>query len=157
MARRRKRGGGKKILKGSAATLYKKFEEVRKQHNRVHVRGFSAEKVNKRDFLRAYETYKANNNGSGKGFVEALLNVQLSAKFQTIFSPNVDLRNIRGFKHDYYTFSDKAVKGIIDAYNRQRPLREWIGLRDLRKNPQLFEMIFSDIAEEGYWYDIQSP
>lgn len=153
---RRKRGGGKKILKGAAATLYKKFEEVRKQHNRVYARGFSAEKVNKRDFLRAYETYKANNNGSGKGFVEALLNAQLSARFQKELSPYVDLRNIKGFKHDYYTFSNKAVRGILDAYNRQRPMREWIGMRDLGKNPELFESIFSEIAEVGYWYDIQS-
>lgn len=154
---RRKRGGGKKILKGAAATLYKKFEEVRKQHNRVHARGYSAEKVNKRDFLRAYETYKANNNGSGKGFVEALLDVQLSAKFQKIFSPNVDLRNIKGFKHDYYTFSDKAVRGILNAYNKQRPFNERVTWQELRKDPQIFEMIFSDVAEVGYWYDIQSP
>jgi hypothetical protein len=35
-------------------------------------------------------------------------------------------------------------------------MREWIGMRDIGKNPQLFEAIFSDIAEEGYWYDIQS-
>lgn len=154
---RRKRGGGKKILKGAAATLYKRFEEIRKQHNRVYMRGLSAEKVNKRDFLRAYETYKANNNGSGKGFVEALLDAQISAKYQKVFSPMVNVKNIKGFKHDYYTFSDKAVQGIIDAYNKQRPMRERIGWYDIKKDPELFEAVFSEISEVGYWYDIQSP
>ena len=153
---KRKRGGGKKILKGAAANLYKKFEEVRKQHNRVHTRGLGAEKVNKRDFLRAYETYKANNNGSGKGFIEALLDAQLSAKYQKTFAPHIDLRNVKGFKHDYYTFSEKAVRGAVNAYNKQRPLRERITWQELRRNPELFESIFSEIAEEGYWYDIQS-